>query len=616
MKLRVPFAVAVMFAGLFWVVTTQGLVGQAPAAPPAQGGGARVGGPPPANPAPAAPVVPTGPLVTFTPVTDAMLRDPAPGDWPMWRRTFSAWGHSPLTQINRNNVRNLALVWSRALAPGVQEGTPLVYNGTMFFPNPLDVVHAIDARTGDLLWQYRRQLPDDLQKFFPTPTTNRNLAIYDNLIIDTSADDFAFALNAQTGQLVWETKILEYQKGAQQTSGPIIANGKVISGRGCEPEGGPDACVITAHDAKTGRELWRTRTIPKPGEPGNESWGDIPFEQRVHVGSWMVPSYDPELNLIYVGTSVTSPAPKYLLAGNDRDHLYHNSTLALDADTGRIAWYYQHLVDHWDLDHPFERLVVTTALTPDRAAVQWVNPRIRPGERRKVITGIPGKTGFIYTLDAKTGEFLWARPTVFQNIVRTIDGATGKVQINPEVLFTGRGQERFVCPGTGGGRNWPSGAYDPTTNTMFFPLQNGCTTVTSVLDKPTPDSLYGITMRGGPSPQPGVQRGTVQAFSVETGVTRWTYQQVADTASLMTTAGGLVFGGDQAGRFRALDSSSGKVLWEVNLGSPVTGYPVAYAINGRQYIAVSGGGGLGAARGAGRGGAAMSNNLFVFALPN
>ena len=171
------------------------------------------------------------------------------------------------------------------------------------------------------------------------PAINRNLAIHGNLIIDTSADDYVFALNAQTGALAWETKILDYQKGAQQTSGPIVANGKVISGRGCEPEGGPDACVITAHDARTGKELWRTRTIPKPGEPGGETWGDVPYEERLHVGTWMVPSYDPELNLIYIGTSVTSPAPKYLIGGVTNKHLYHNSTLAIDADTrqNRVA---------------------------------------------------------------------------------------------------------------------------------------------------------------------------------------------------------------------------------------------------------------------------------------
>ena len=139
----------------------------------------------------------------------------------------------------------------------------------------------------------------------------------------------------------------------------------MISGRGCEPEGGPDACVITAHDAKTGKEIWRTRTMPGPGEPGYESWGNVPFEKRVHVGTWMVPSYDPQLNMIYVGTSVSSPAPKYMLGGNDKQHLYHNSTLALNADTGKIVWHYQHVVDHWDLDHPFERLLVDTAVAPE-----------------------------------------------------------------------------------------------------------------------------------------------------------------------------------------------------------------------------------------------------------
>ena len=335
------FAGLAIVAGALLVAAGQGRGAgpggqQAPDAPGQQGGAA-----PAMDRLPAA-TAPQGPLATFTPVTDRCSRVPSPGDWLMWRRTFNAWGHSPLTQVNRNNVRNLSLVWSRALAPGLQEGTPLVYNGTMFFPNPLDVIHAIDAAPAIFCGSTAASFPTILRSSFPTPTTNRNIAIYDNLIIDTSADDFAFALNAQTGQLAWETKIMDYQKGAQQTSGPIVANGKVVSGRGCEPEGGPEACMITAHDAKTGRELWRTRTIPKPGEPGNEPGATSRTSSGCHVGSWMVPSFDPELNLIFVGTSVTSPAPKYLLAGNDREHLYHNSTLALDAETGQIVWYYQH----------------------------------------------------------------------------------------------------------------------------------------------------------------------------------------------------------------------------------------------------------------------------------
>ena len=148
------------------------------------------------------------------------------------------------------------------------------------------------------------------------------------------------------------------------------------------PEGGPEACVITAHDAKTGEELWRTRMIPAPGEPGDETWGDVPYEERRHVGAWMVPSFDPTLNLIYVGTSVTSPAPKFMLGGVEHKYLYHNSTLALDADTGAIVWYYQHLNDHWDLDHPFERILVDTVVAPDPSAVSWINPRLQLGRAR------------------------------------------------------------------------------------------------------------------------------------------------------------------------------------------------------------------------------------------
>src|SRR5262249_55893924 len=153
-------------------------------------------------------------------------------------------------------------VWSRGLTAGIQEGTPLVYRGVMYMPNPSDVIQALDATTGDVRWEYQRKLPQDLGKYFPVPSINRNLAIYGNLIIDTSGDDFVLALDAATGKLVWETQILDYTRGAQQTSGPIVINGKVISGRGCEPEGGPEACVMTAHDARSGKEIWRTRTIP------------------------------------------------------------------------------------------------------------------------------------------------------------------------------------------------------------------------------------------------------------------------------------------------------------------------------------------------------------------
>ena len=415
----------------------------------------------------------------FTPVTDAMLQQPADGDWLTWRRTLDGWGYSPLDQIDTDNVGELRMVWTRGLTDGFQSGTPLAYGGVMDMPNPNDVIQALDAATGDLLWEHRRDIPDDVGEyvFGALASNNRNIAIYGRLIIDTTVDDHIHALDAVTGEMVWETQVLDYRiNPATQGSGPIIADGKVVSGRSCSPRGGPEACVVTAHDAVTGAELWRRRLIPGSGEPGDESWGGVPFEERFHVGAWMVPSYDPALNLVYVGTSVTAPAPKFMLGGTDNKHLYHNSTLALDADTGDIVWYYQHLNDHWDLDHPFERILVDTAVAPDPAAVDWINPRLQAGETRRVLTGIPGKTGVVYTLtlDRATGEFLWATPTVTQNVIGDIDGATGEVSENAEVVFTSLGQEVFACPTWNGGKDWEAGAYSPLTNAMYMPLRNTC----------------------------------------------------------------------------------------------------------------------------------------------
>ena len=563
----------------------------------------------------------------FIPVTDAMLQHPAAGDWLMWRRTLDSWGYSPLDQINRENVGELRMVWTRDLATGTGEITPLAYGGVLYVPQASDVIEAIDAVTGDLIWEYRRDIPEDLYDMVGgNARNNRNLAIYANLIINTSDDNHVFALDATTGETVWETQIFDYRvNSATHSSGPIIADGRVISGRSCRPWGGPDACIIAAHDARTGVELWRRRLIPAPGEPGDETWGDVPFEDRQHVGSWMVPSYDPELKLIILGTSVTSPAPKFYLGGTDNKHLYHNSTLALEIETGEIRWHYQHLNDHWDLDHPFERLLVETRVAPDPDAVIWINPNLEFGEVRKVVTGIPGKTGVVYTLDRATGEFLWATPTVFQNVIESIDGATGVVTENPEVIFREAEQVVFVCPTWTGGKDWEAGAYSPLTNTMYYPLRNTCAQMLATADFESETAqtltaggqgglaIYSLAARHQIAP--GTDNlGTVRAISVETGKTEWLYQQRAGTMSLVATGGGLIFGGDSNGRFRAHDHATGEVLWEVNLGSSVSGYPITYSVDGVQYVAVNTGGGqinltpeLHPSRG---------TNLFVFALPN
>ncbi len=538
----------------------------------------------------------------FVPVTDTMLDDPAPGDWLSWRRTANGWGYSPLDQVNRDNVGDLRLVWTRALGPGGQEGTPIAYDGTLYFPNPNDVLQAIDAVTGDLKWEYRREIPEDAPEVLGGArlvSVNRNVAIYGRTIIDTGNDGYVYAVDAVTGRLAWETEIFDFDTNpTRHTAGPIIANGKVISGRSCRPNGGPETCAIVAHDAATGEERWRRRLIPAPGEPGDETWGGVPYENRLHVGSWMVPSYDRELDLVYIGTSVTSPAPKFLLGGVENAHLYHNSTLALDGNTGEIRWYYQHLNDHWDLDHPYERLLVDTAVTPDPTAVSWINPRLRPGEVRKVVTGVPGKTGVVYTLDRETGEFLWATPTITQNVISDIDGATGAVTTNSEVVFTRMGQEVLSCPAWSGGKNWPASAYSPVTNTMYVPMQNTCARVLSTATEGL--ALYQLAARFQLAPGK-VDRGSIWAISAETGEATWLYEQSAGTEAVVATGGGLLFGGDADGRFRAFDQATGDVLWEINLGSPVRGFPITYAVDGRQYVVAS---------------TSDASNLFVFALPD
>ena len=564
---------------------------------------------------------------SFTPVTDTMLQNPDDSDWLMWRRTLDSWGYSPLDQITQDNVNRLRLVWTRDLAVGTGEITPLAYDGVLYIPQANDVIQAIDAVTGDFIWEYSRPIPEDLyQMVGGNARNNRNIAIYEDKIINTSDDNHIFALNARNGELVWETQILDYQiNSATHSSGPIIADGLAVSGRSCRPWGGPQACIVVAHNASTGEEVWRRRLIPAPGEPGDETWGDVPFQDRHHVGAWMVPSYDPELKLIIMGTSVTSPAPKFYLGGTDNRHLYHNSTLALEVETGEIRWYYQHLNDHWDLDHPFERLLVETRVAPDPDAVTWINPNFRSGETRKVITGIPGKTGIVYTLDRETGEFLWATPTVEQNVITDIDGASGAVTENQEIIFREAEQIVFVCPTWTGGKDWEAGAYSPLTNTMYYPLRNTCATMlaTGNFDSEVARALteggqggldiYQLAARHQVTPGT-TNLGTVRAISAETGRTEWLFETRAGTMSLVATGGGLVFGGDANGRFRAFDHRTGEILWEINLGSSVSGYPITFEADGIQYIAVNTGGGqvnltpeLRPSRG---------TNLYVFALPN
>lgn len=524
----------------------------------------------------------------FPPVTDEMLANPDPGDWIHWRGNQSHWGYSALDQIDTGNVGSLTLAWSRSLSSGDMEGTPLVYNGVLYMPQARSVITAYDAATGDVIWEYRRRLPDDLDEFVQLGSVVRSLGIYDDKIIHLTADGYILALNAVTGAVEWETQVSDYQtRTTWQTSGPMIVNGMALSGRSCEPEGGPEACFLAAHDIATGEEMWRTYTIPRPGEPGDETWGNIPYESRWHVGSWMTPSVDTELGLAYFGTSVTSPYSKFILGAEDQDaeHLYQTSTLALDLETGEIRWYLQHIRDQWDLDHPFERILLDTVVAPNADEVRWISPNVTPGEERQVLTGIPGKPGIFYSIDRATGEFLWARETVHQNVVLDIDG-NGRATMNSDLFFSEADQTHLVCPSAIGGKDWQTGAYSPLTNVIYYPLHNLCMEATSMGDEPVVEELGQVDL--GVIAAPGVENlGTIRGINVETGEQTWLHEERSVQLSLLATGGGLLFGGDMNRRFRAYDQVTGEQLWETILGGSVGGYPVSFSQDGRQYIAVA-----------------------------
>ena len=564
-------------------------------------------------------------LAELAPVTDAMLASPDPDDWIGFRNGHALWGHSALDDIDRETVSELRLVWSRAMQLGYQEVEPTVHDGVMFLANVEDIVQALDATTGDLLWQYRRTLPDNIANVTGTRYRYRNVSIYQDKIFLATNDAFLVALDVRTGEVVWETERADYTERVAQTAGPIIVEGRLLTGSRCNPNSPrPGGCFITAHDVDTGAEQWRINTAATPDQFGGDTWGGLPVSARRHASAWMVGSYDPDLGLVYWGTGPPSPLPERLRGAGKADLLFTNSTLALDPATGEMVWYFQHLPrDNWDLDHVFERLIVETEVSPDPAAVPWIHPDLEPGQVRKVVTGIPGKTGLIWTLDAATGDFLWARPTVYQNIMTGLELDTGRPIIDEATTPQSMETMAFACPYLLGGKNQPSGAYSPDTDAMYMPLNNACMGLAMSVEEAGPSDGYDIRteIRHVPDVDPETASiGRIDAVSASTGRTLWTYEQRAPIyGSLLTTAGGLVFSGDVVRRFRALDAETGEVRWQTILNGPVSGRPMTYRVDGRQYLAIGAGGltlGTGFLRltpelSTPRG----SNTLFVFALP-
>jgi alcohol dehydrogenase (cytochrome c) len=554
-------------------------------------------------------------LDNYTPVTLEELANPPASDWLMWRGTPNNWAHSPLDQINKDNVDSLRLAWSWTMEPGKQETTPLVHDGIMFLPQACDFIEAVDATDGTPLWEYRRATVDHVA---PLSCANRNGTLYKDQLIIATRDAYIVSLNATSGEVTWEQKIGDWTVGQHYSGGPQVFNGKVITGMsGCYYIN--TSCWITAHDADTGEEIWRTNTVPKIGEPNGESWGDVPNEQRRGGSAWMPASFDPELNLIFIGVAVPIPWGEIQRGTRGGDVLYTNSTLALDAETGEIEWYFQYIpAGNWDQDHPFERLIVETEVAPDADAVSWMNPNIASSERRKVITGIPGKPGIVWTLDAATGDFLWATETNYQNIIVGVDVEGRKGITNPEIDITEIGQQKLVCPTTQGGINWNSVGYSPQTNSLYTPTNNTCMNFALRPVEPTV-GLHHASARSSVDigPEDTGQVGQFASIDVATGETRWTYKQRAGIGgSVLTTGGGLVFVSDDARRFRAFDADNGDILWEQVLNSTAGGFPVSYSVDGVQYIAIAAGEGVNYRRHTPeirqRGG---GNTLYVFRLP-
>lgn len=523
----------------------------------------------------------TAKLNGLSPVTQERLNNPPPADWLIWRRTYDGTGYSPLDQINKRNVASLATAWAWSLPVSPNEITPLVHDGVLFVSSA-NRVQALDGKTGDLMWQYTRTLPPTMNN--GANAIAKNIAIYEDKIFATTADRHMVALNAKTGQVVWDHEIIPADvQGPRITGGPVVAKGKVMVGvSSCNNYKG--GCFIVALDTNTGNEAWRFYTIARPGEPGGDTWNGAPLEERFGGAVWTSGSYDPELGLVYYGLGQTYNTGTLLVPRSGQtdvgknDALYTDSTVALDPATGKLAWHYQHMQrDVWDLDWVFERSLVD--LTVD-------------GKPRKAVV-TAGKLAIFDAMDRTNGQYLFSRDIGVQNLVSSIDPKTGEKHIDPK--FNPKpGETQEICPHAGGARSWPATAYNPKTKIIYVPLIESCMNFTrrerDAAAIAAGGSDLGWVVKARPDSDGNI--GRVEAINLETRKTVWSRRQRSpESSALLATAGGIVFEGSRDRWFRALDEATGKPLWQIRLSAAPSSFPITYAVDGKQYVAVVAGGG-------------------------